>query len=209
MREHQTLDRLEEKVYVADHSLLDEVVDTEIKSFFEEILLRKRDEPFGEGLQACGVIYPDKVGLKIAEKDGKARHAHTLECISQYLDGEEKYSSIEGFGNPSTRKDDPHSWDLIDKYGFTITFSVGEKKIVIVIKNQQYKHSLFQFKVIEDLIKYARLCYEKGLIPEVSINYVTRQDRFFTNDESMDNNKFTELENIIATRKEAIKKVTI
>ena len=207
MKEYQTLDKLEEKVYEVNNSYSEYEIDYEVKKFFEELLSRKRDDPFEGGLQAGGIIFPDKAAFKISEDDGRATHIHNYEAVAQYMDGEKKFSGTDTMGNIYARENDPHSWLTINQYGFEIRILIGKENLIIIFNTNNDDITTFQYKVIEKFNKYARLSHEKELLSYVSINYLTRNDKFITNDEIMNENLFDELEDLINSKMEDIRRL--
>lgn len=202
MRDYQTLDKLKETVHEMSYSYSDYEMNYEIEKFFEELLTRKRDDPYEGGLQAGGLIYPHKAAFKVNENDGTAVHAHTFEVLAQYMDGEKKFSGTDTLGKISLRRDDPHSWVTIEKYGFEVRFLVGDKSLVIIFETKKEEITEFQLKVINKLINYAKLLYKKGMFQYVHINYVTKQDKFISNDIPLDEDSFEELLSVVNNKRD-------
>ena len=86
---------LEEKVYSSKN--IDDL-DQQIRLFYDELLLRRRDDVEEEGLQAAGVIYPDAFAAKICENNGKGTHQNSFVNLTKYLNGDNNYLSEAGTG---------------------------------------------------------------------------------------------------------------
>ena len=64
-------------------------IDEQIETFFNELIKRKRFDPMEEGLQACGVITPNKAAFKVTEEDGKEPHMYAeVNLINYNITGE-------------------------------------------------------------------------------------------------------------------------
>ena len=197
VREYQTLDELKETVYMVDDSVSKDEIDSEIKKFFKELLLRKRDDPFEGGLQAGGISFPGKAAFKVNENDGLATHAHTSETLAQFMNGETKFSGVDTMSNIFARKDDPYSWLTLERIGFEDRILMGKNKLVMAITTANPEISLFQLNVIKTIVNTVKSIYQNKQIKSVSVNYVTKDDRFVMDLKSMDEEKINELENLI------------
>ena len=193
MRPYQTLDKLEEKVYEIHNN---EEIDRQIKAFFDEVISRKRFDPFEEGLQAGGVIYYDKAGFKICEDDGSAVHSHTFETLSQYLNGEKKFSGIDTMGNFGARHGDVNSFLNIPYNGFTVRVLAGENEFTIIFETDSNNISSFQLNIIKTIISYVKKIKESGIINEVTVNFLTNENRFLMKNAESDD-PLSELEEIV------------
>ncbi len=191
MRPYQTLDKLEEKIYTI-HS--NDEIERQIKTFLDEVISRKRFDPFEEGLQAGGVIYYDKAGFKICENDGMAPHSHTFETLSQYLNGERKFSGINTMGNYGARRGDVNSFLNIPHNGFTVRVLAGEYEFTIIFETNSNNISSFQLNIIKTMISYVKEIKKQGIV--VTINFLTRENRFLMKNSESDD-PLSELEQII------------
>ena len=193
MRLYQTLNKLEEKIY--DIYSNDEI-ERQIKTFLDEVISRKRFDPFEGGLQAGGVIYYDKAGFKICENDGMAPHPHTFETLSQYLNGEEKFSGINTMGNFGARRGDVNSFLNIPHNGFTVRVLAGENELTLIFETDSDNISSFQLNVIKNIISYVKEIEKQGIIGDVVVNFLTNENRFLMNNAESDD-PLSELEEVV------------
>ena len=200
MREYQTLDKLQEKIYLLDDNSNENDIDNQLEMFFQELLRRKRDDPFEDGLQAGGIIYPDKFAFKVNENDGMAPHTHTFETLAQYIDGETKFSEIETIGYTGIRHGDPHSWLTINRQGFTIRILMGKDHLVIAIETTSNLISIFQLNIIKKIINITKTIFEQRILSSISINYLTKKDNFLVGFEPMTEEQFNDLDNLIESK---------
>ena len=202
MNKYQTLDHLEEKVFVLNSSESEDNNDYELNSFFNELLSRRRNDYLEGGLQACGVVFSEKAGFKIAERDGSATHAHTDESIAQYLNGETMFSGEDTLGQFNLRKNDPNAWINLPKNSFTVRIVASKDHLIFVFNTYQYKISPFQLEVIEKTFNKIKQAYQNGIIKYPYINYTTREDRFIFNEDENIDEQLNKLEEIINKRKD-------
>ena len=71
MLRYHTLNYLTEPIYIIDNKSDEEDINYVLSSFFEKLINRRRSDDTEFGLQAGGVIYPDRAGFKICERDYK------------------------------------------------------------------------------------------------------------------------------------------
>ena len=208
MYKYQTLDKFEETVFVTDDSENEDNISSTLNSFFNELLTRRRTDDLEGGLQAGGVILPDKAGFKVAERDGYATHAHTFETVSQYINCEVMFSSEDTIGNMSLRRDDPNSWFNIPKNGFTVRIVATNDTIIFIFDTYSYKLTEFQLEVIDKLYNMIKQAYESQIIKKPYINFITGNYKFIFNEHLNIDNQLESLEQFIAKRKEEIKEKT-
>ena len=200
MKEYQTVDKLEEKVYsVCDDFNEDEIIN-EINAFIKELISRKRDDPFEGGLQAGGVILPNQAAFKISEENGNAPHCHIYETLAQYINGDTKFSNTERLGYLYERMSDPNAWINISKRGFEVRLLIGQNHIIGAINTYSNEINSFQLRVVKILVKCIRKLYEQGIFKIVSVNYTTHEDQFVVDADKMTEDDFDRLENILNNR---------
>ena len=173
---YQTLDHLDEHVFRIDEGDSSDKIDQTVKDFFDEVVSRKRNEPFEGGLLGSMDIYPDKAGLKINENDGSASHNHTFETIAQYLDGDEKFSTIESMQEGNLKRGDPHCWDL-DFSCFTTHVLAGDDELYIFFATKASEVSDFQLDVILSCVRRCMKMIDDGMFKEISIYFTTPNDK--------------------------------
>ena len=208
MINYHTLNYLTEDVYYMSENFDEEEIDYELSSFFEKLMTRRRNDDTEFGLQAGGVIYPDRAGFKICERDGKASHAQAQENVSQYLNGSSEYSSEEAVGMIGTRRNDPNAWVNIAKNGFTVRIVASKEDLIFIFSTNKYQLTDFQVNIIYELFNHIRKVYEDGIIKYPYINFVTGRDRFVFNENSNIDKQLEELENLLLKKKDTIEKKT-
>ena len=200
MNSLHSLNRLTEDVISMNIYDDEEDLDYEIKKFFNNIMSRRRNDFVEEGLQAGGVIYPDRAGFKICERDGNASHAQAQEHVSQYLNGETEFSSEEAVGYISQRKNDPNAWINISKNGFTSRIVASKDMLIFVFNTYKYDITEFQLEVIIKLFKLIKDSYYNKEIKYPYINYVTGRDRFVFSENDNIDEQLDKLEEILNMR---------
>ena len=173
-----TLNKLDEEVITVNILDDEEDLDYEIKDFFNKLMKRRRNDSVEEGLQAGGVIYPDRAGFKICERDGNASHAQAQEHVSQYLNGVDEYTSEEAIGFINQRKNDPNSWINISKNGFSVRIVASKEMLIFVFNTYRYDINEFQLNVISKIVNLIKESYYNKEIKYPYINFVTGKDRF-------------------------------
>ena len=208
MLRYHTLNYLTEKIYTINDCLDEEDIHYELSTFFSKLMNRRREEQIDLGLQAGGVIYPDKAGFKIAERDGKASHAQTQENVSQYLNGETAFSSEEDVGMINSRKNDPNSWANISKNGFTVRIVANRNGLVFIFNSQIFEPTSFQMDAIYEIFGYIKKVYDEGIIRKPYINFLTAKDKFVYREFMDSDEQLLNLEKLLTDKIEAIKKRT-
>lgn len=169
-----------------------------------ELISRRRDDRLEEGQQAAGVILPDKAAYKINEGDGKATHAHTLETLSQYLNGETMFSGEDTIGLVGLRKTDPNAFLNIPKNGFRVRIIASIDHLIFIFETNKFKLTPFQLNVIEHTVADIEKAYHKGTIKYPYINFLTGNDRFVFNEKANIDEELDRLKSIISKRKEEL-----
>ena len=203
-----TLNYLTENIYSMNDGYDEEDLDYEISKFFSKLMKRRRNDDVEEGLQAGGVIFPDRAGFKISERDGRASHAQCQENISQYLNGESEFSSEEAVGFINQRKNDPNAWMNITKKGFTVRVVANEEMLIFVFNTYSYDVSHFQLEVIHKLLNLIRETYKNNEIKFPYINFVTGRDKFVFNENKDIDEQLDKLDNLIDRRLDELKEKT-
>ena len=195
-----TLNRLTEDVISMNKFDDEEDLDYEINKFFNILMSRRRNDSVEEGLQAGGVIYPDRAGFKICERDGMASHAQCQEHVSQYLNGETEFTSEEAVGFINQRKNDPNAWINISKNGFTSRIVASKEMLIFVFNTYRYDVNEFQLKVISKLFNLIKESYHNKEIKYPYINFVTGKDRFIFRENDNIDEQFDKLEELLNKR---------
>lgn len=208
MLRYHTLNYLTEPVYVIDDRCDEEDKHYKLSSFFNDLMTRRRDDEKEEGLQAGGVIYPDKAGFKISERDGHASHAQTQENVAQYLNGETSFSSEEAIGMIGLRRKDPNCWVNIARSAFTVRIVAAKEDLIFIFSTDSYRVSEFQIDTISELVSYIKESYEAGIIKYPFINYISGNDRFIFDVQADIDEQLEKLETILTKKKDHITKKT-
>lgn len=205
-----SLNSLSEKVYTMYEFDSEEDIDYELSSFFDEIMARKRDDDIEGGLQAGGVIYPDKAAFKVSEKDGRGSHAQAQEHSSQFINGETSFTGDEAIGfMGGARRSDPNAWMNIPKNGFTVRVVATEDMMIFIFNTYSYRISDFQLDVVHNLVTHIKEAYQNNDIKYPYINFVTNSDRFIFDENKDIDEQLDTLEDIILDKKEPIKKASV
>ena len=203
-----TLNYLTETIYSMNVLNDEDDINYEINTFFGKLMRRRRNDDVEEGLQAGGVIYPDRAGFKISERDGRASHAQTQENVSQYLNGESSFSSEEAVGYINQRKKDPNAWVNISKNGFTVRVVANKEMLIFIFNTHSYNISKFQLEVIQKLFNLIKESYNNNLIQYPYINFVTPRDRFIFNENKDFDQQLEKLDNLLDKKLDDTKEKT-
>lgn len=197
MIELHILNYLTESVYSMNDGFDENDLDYEINSFFKTLMKRRRNDDIEEGLQAGGVIYLDRAGFKISERDGKASHAQCQENVAQYLNGESAFSSEESMGYINQKRKDPNSWINIPKTGFTVRIVATKNMLIFIFNTHSYDTSKFQLEVINKIFNLIKEAYKNKDIEYPYINFVTSKDKFVFNEYKDIDEQLSNLESLL------------
>lgn len=207
MEQYQTLKKLSEKVYSVSSMNSIEEIDYVIRNFFDEILSRKRNDPYEEGLQASGVIGFDKAAIKINERNGNATHAHTYETLAQYLNGDNRFSTEESIGkNIFSKRNIPTSWLNVENNGIGIRLLIGEEQLTMIFSSKLSIFSDFQLDFVSSLLKYTKLHLERHDWKISAINFVTPNINVISEEYPSEIEAIDDIENVINDMKNSRKK---
>ncbi len=209
MIHYHTLNKLTEHVYQMTKFSDEDDIDYEITSFFRALMSRRRNDDIEEGLQAGGVIYPEKAGFKICERDGVAGHAHAQENVSQHINGIGSYTGEENVGMMGgERKTDPNAWFNISKNGFAVRIVATKDMLIFIFNTYSYRLSQFQLEIIYKIVNLIRNAYNSNKIDYPYINFVTSRDRFIFNENKDYNEQLDKLNNLLIKRLEDLSEKT-
>lgn len=140
---------LSEKVYSSNS--IDEY---EIRSFFDELVYRKREDPVEGGLQASMLILANKFAAKVNEKDGTGLHLCEFVNLVKFLNDDHTYFIDKAMRFPMLYSE---QLDVIMQEGIEVRILDGDKSLII---------SISSFKMINDyqkevLKKLLLVCREK------------------------------------------------
>ena len=113
----------------------------EIRSFFDELVLRKREDPIEGGLQASMIVLSNRFAAKVNEEDGYGSHLCEYVNLIKYLYNDHKYFSQEAMKFPMLYFKES---SIISEEGVEICFLDGENSLII---------SISSFKMINDYQK--------------------------------------------------------
>ncbi len=206
---YHALNYLSENVYTIYEGYDEEDINYEITTFFNKLMKRRRNDDIEEGLQAGGVILPDRAGFKISERDGYASHAQAQENVSQYLNGETSFTGEETVGfTTGARGKDPNTWMNIPKNGFTVRIVATKESMIFIFSTYKYKATDFQLNVIYKLIDCIKASYQNEDIKYPFINYVSGSKRFIFNENKDVEKQLDQLEDFILNEKSITKEKT-
>lgn len=209
MFKYQTLDKLEETVYEVRDIDTEDNISFVLSSFMNELMERRKNDQLEGGMQASGVILPDKAGFKINEGDGKASHAHTLETLSQYLNGETMFSGEDTVGLIGLRRNDPNGFLNIPKHGIKVRTIASEDGLIFIFETYLLNLTPFQLDVVEKIVNDIEKEYKSGIIKKPFINFITGKDRFVFNEDENYDEELNRLKETINKRKEELKSKVI
>lgn len=208
MLRYHTLNYLTEDLYTMDDKDAEDDINYELSSFFMKLMNRRRGTNIDTGLQAGGVIFNDRAGFKISERNGHASHAQTQENVSQYLNGETEFSSEEAVGMVNARRNDPNAWANISKHGFTVRIVATEDVLIFLFNTDNYNVTKFQIDVVYELFKHIKKVYDSEVIKHTYINYVTNRNKFIFNEFQNADEQLQRLENHLISKRNSFNKKT-
>lgn len=140
---------LSEKVYSSNS-----IDECEIRSFFDELVYRKREDPVEGGLQASMLILANKFAAKVNEKDGTGLHLCEFVNLVKFLNDDHTYFIDKAMRFPMLYS---KQHDVIMQEGIAVRILDGDKSLII---------SISSFKMINDyqkevLKKLLLVCREK------------------------------------------------
>ena len=139
--------------------------------FFNEIIIRRRNDPIEGGLQASIVIYKDRAAAKVNEHDGKGVHIASNVNLTKFLFGDKKY--ITEFG---TRYFGLYMNDMmtITKDAVTVRILDGKDYLMLAIQSYHEIDSLFKLKVIKMIIDICKSIKNKNIYKEIEVGLNTK-----------------------------------
>ena len=209
MFKYQTLDKLKEMVYEVRDTDTEDNISFVLSSFMNELMERRKYDRLEGGMQASGVILPNNAGFKINEGDGKATHAHTLETLSQYLNGETMFSGENTVNQFGLRRNDPNGFLNIPKNGIKVRIIASEDRLIFIFETYLSNLTPFQLDVVERIVNNIEKEYQSGIIKKPFINYITGKDRFIFDEDKNYYEELNRLKEIISERKEELKSKAI
>ena len=150
-----------------------EKLDSELSTFFSELVNWRRVDPFEGGLQAGAVIFPDKFAMKVCENDGFASHLDSFINLTKYLNNDYRYISSTGirfhmiYANESRQ---------IHDSGVTIRFLDGEDNLMLIITSKCEILSQFQSEVLNRLLFFCKTLKDKNVYSSVNVGFINRND---------------------------------
>ena len=160
----------QERFYTGYDGEEDTLINSNISGFFKELIARKRDDPFEDGMQASIIILPDRFGMKCCENDGKAPHSNTETNIVRHLNGERKYLTVEGTKRPALYNDE---LGQIIGEGIEVRVLDGEKELMLAIVAHKDLKSEFQIKILRKIFLVCKALKEKGIYETVNVGFHT------------------------------------
>lgn len=172
MNEEEQLytDTLEETIYSATSSDSEEKIQSELESFFEELIKRKRNDPIEGGLQASIVIFPNKFLAKVNEEDGMGSHSQSCINLVKYLNNDHKYLTKFGMRHFNLY---PKERNQLNILGTEIRILDGEEELMLAIVSEKSKENIFELKIIMEIIKLCSILMNKNYYKNVDIGIHT------------------------------------
>lgn len=148
-----------------------------LTEFFEEILERKKDDPYEGGLQASGVIFNGVAAFKINEDDGLA--PHSLSFVNLVKEIEYKFDKtkpkIYATRDLLSRfKYYSEEQQKICKYATELRIVSAEDYMQITFLDRNEELSDFKKQVILKIAKLCRQAKEDCQIGEIYFGYSTK-----------------------------------
>lgn len=179
--------KLEEKIYYGTDTCGKEEIDETLRSFFSEMMKRKRGDIPEAGLQLSGVIYDNCFAFKVNEKDGLAIHDVEHLNLTAFLnhklknEPEPRYLSPYGFLNNSllTRER-----GQILTEGTAIKFMCSDDQMLLYFTDNTEGLSEMKINVIQNLVN---LCDElKQMRAMSNIAFLLGSKRYEVEREDLD-----------------------
>jgi len=121
---------LTEKIYSSRKEDNLELAERELRLFFNELVQRKRDDPFEGGLQASMVVLSDSFAAKVAEDDGHGLHSCAVINLIKYLKGEDKFYSQKAMRFPTLYLEQRN---ILSEEGVEIRILDGSENLMLAI----------------------------------------------------------------------------
>lgn len=187
-------DELKETIYHGKSNDDLEEIKQQLVLFSKELIERRRDIPYEEGLQAVMVIFEDKFGAKITENDGESTHIHSLINTVKFLNDDHNYVTRDGVSRYNLIKKEYSQ--LME--GINMRILDGENRIMFAITLDNDKTSPYQYQILKMFLDLWRSIKENNIyeiieigitLPEYKMEFCTDWDEKFKELEEIFENK--------------------
>lgn len=179
--------KLEEKIYYGIGNCGTEEIEKTLRTFFSEMLNRKRGDIPEAGLQLSGVIYDNSFAFKVNEKNGMAlhdaEHLNLTAFLKSKINNEEepKYITQLGFLNNSLMA---RERGQVLTEGTTIKLMCSEDQMLLYFTDNTEGLSEVKINVIQTLVN---LCDELKQLEELdNITFLLGSKRYEVEKEDLD-----------------------
>lgn len=163
-------DKQEETIYSATSSDSEEKIQSELESFFEELIKRKRNDPIEGGLQASMIILPTVFAAKINEEDGMSPHINSCVNLIKYINNDHKYLTREGTRNFNIYQKEN---TIINNDVIELRILDGEDTLMIAITSNKKTESLFELKMLKRITTICNNLMNNNIYKNIDIGIHT------------------------------------
>ncbi len=123
---------LTEKIYSSRERDNSELAERELRLFFNELVERKRDDPFEGGVQASIVVLSDSFAAKVTEDDGHGLHSCAVINLIKYLKGDYKFYSQKAMRFPMLYLEQR---SILSENGVEVRILDGSENLMLAISS--------------------------------------------------------------------------
>ncbi len=152
---------LSEKVYFSS-----DIDEYEIRTFFDELAIRKREEPVEGGLQASMIVLPNKFAAKVNELDGNGLHLCEFVNLIKYLNNDHKYFSQKAMKYPTIYDEQSR---IISEEAVEVCILDGEETLMIAISSFREIND-YQKELLKKIILVCSEYFDNYQNIEIGIN---------------------------------------
>ena len=144
--------KLSEKIYHGNYLNIEDIK-KQLKSFFNELIKRKRNDPLEGGLQASIIIYKDRCAFKINELDGAGLHVISEVNLTKFLYNDNNYLTEKAAGHFGLYMSEMMT---ITKDAISVRILDGEDKLMVAITSSGNIQSKFEIEVLKYIINICK-----------------------------------------------------
>ena len=138
-----------------------EDVNDSVNNFFEEVMKRKRDDPYSDGLLAAGVIFNNCYATMINGNDGRLPHHTAHIALMKYL---ENYYELEELN--------------LELDGIDVRMICNERELTIMINSYIDIQSEFEYCVLKAFTRCVDEYYKNNVLDNVMFQIAFTNDYF-------------------------------
>ncbi len=194
--------KMDEKIFSADDTFLNEDITQILYYFFDEVVKRKRRKVYNGGLQAGLVVSKNAFSAKINENDGKSSHLSTSINLTKYLNGDDFYITEKGLGNTSLYR---HAYNELFTSCIDSRIVAGDRELLMSFISNRGKLSDFQINILNSIADSCKLLIDNGILDNVSIG--VRVGNIDFKIDNWDDEQYKELCNKIDNERKRIQKI--